>query len=163
MYQYVERDGVLTLGQEKLVDVVEAPGYVLVVAALATGSLDAKHVRIHVEIDGPDRAYPIDFTAYGLHVYGVERPANFGPYLTVYDDVNKAYAGALTPSQPIPFARRFELKLIPPAQPKEEASPLPIKYHAVYALAKIIDAEEFRRSLQELLWPMRRLGEVGAR
>jgi hypothetical protein len=160
MYQYVEKPGELRLGVEQRVDVVEAPGFLLTVAAMAWGSLDAKYVRIHVEIDGPDRAYPIDFTAKGLHDYGKERPDNFGPYLTVYDDVNKVYAGIMTPSHPIPVARRFELKLIPPSQPVEEASPLPIKYHGVYALAKIIDAEELRRSLQELLWPIRRLEEA---
>jgi hypothetical protein len=57
----------------------------------------------------------------------------------------------VTPSNPIPFSKRFEVKLIAPASPIEETTSKPIKYHATYSLAKIIDEKEFRRSLLELL------------
>jgi hypothetical protein len=162
MYQYVEKEGVLNIGGEELIDRVDAPGWVLDAALYLKGSLDAKYVRVHIEIDGPDRAFPIDFTAFGLKEFNVSTPVSFGAYLLRYDDTNKVYAGAVSPSNPIPFSRRFEVKLIAPSSPVEETTSLPIKYHATYSLAKIIDEKEFRRSLLELLWPIRILerGEI---
>jgi hypothetical protein len=154
MYQYVEKEGVLSIGGEVLVDRVEAPGWVLDTALYLKGSLDAKYVRVHIEIDGPDRAFPIDFSAIGLKEFNVSMPVGFGAYLLRYDDTNKVYVGAVTPSNPIPFSRRFEVKLIAPSSPVEETTSLPIKYHATYSLAKIIDEKEFKRSLHELLWPI---------
>jgi hypothetical protein len=153
MYQYIEKTGVLNIGEEKLIDRIDAPGWVLACAAYVSGSLDAKYVRVHIEIDGPDRAYPIDFAPYRLKALGLVSPINYGGFLTCYDDTNKIYAGAVSTSQPIPFAKRFEGKLIAPPSPIDEATPLPIEYHVAYALAKVIDEKAFRRSLQELLWP----------
>jgi hypothetical protein len=165
MYQYVEKEGVLNIGGEELVDRVEAPGWLLDAALYLKGSLDAKYVRVHIEIDGPDRAFPIDFSPFGLKEFNVSMPVGFGAYLLRYDDTydtatgkEPTYVGAVTPSNPIPFSKRFEVKLIAPSSPVEEASSKPIKYHATYSLAKIIDAREFRRSLLELLWPTHILG-----
>ena len=151
MYIHKEDVGTLTLGKEKLIDVVEAPGFVLSAAATLRGSLDAKYVRVHVEIDGPDRAYPIDFTPYGMYRLGLTVPISFGGFITVYNDTEKDYAGVISPSNPIPFSKRFEIKLIPPSQPIEETTALPISYKAFYELVKITDPEDFRRSLKEAL------------
>jgi hypothetical protein len=151
MYQYVEKDGTLKLGEEKFIDRVEAPGWALAWSAIVKGSLDGKYVRVHVEIDGPDRAFPIDFTPYGMKEFGAVSPINYGGFLTRYDDTNKVYAGAISPAHPMPFSKRLEIKLIPPTAPIEETSSLPITYKVVYILAKIIDEKAFRRSLLELL------------
>jgi len=153
MYVHKEDAGVLNLGKEQLIDTVQAPGFVLAAAATLENSLDAKYVRVHIEIDGPDRAYPIDFTPFGMYKFGLTIPINFGAFLTVYDDTNKRYAGVVSPSNPIPFSKKFEIKLIPPSQPIEESTALSINYKAVYELVKIIDVAEFKRSLQELLRP----------
>lgn len=158
MYVHKEDVGVLSLGKEKLIDTIEASGFVLAAAATLENSLDAKYVRIHIEIDGPDRAYPIDFTPYGMYKFGLTTPISFGGFLTVYDDANKRYAGVVSPTNPIPFSKKFEVKLIPPSQPVEETTALSINYKAVYELVKIIDVEEFKASLRELFTaPVRRL------
>jgi len=151
MYQYVEKTSTLTLGREATIDTVEAKGWLLTAAAFLSGSRDAKYVRIHVEIDGPDRAYPIDFSLQGLKEFGVNQPINYGAFLLRYSDEEKKYAGAITPSKPMPIAKKLEVKLIPPQAPIEETTALPISYHCAYALAKVIDEEEFKRSLRELL------------
>jgi hypothetical protein len=161
MYQYVEKTGTLNIGEEKLIDRVEAPGWALACVAYVKGSLDAKYVRVHAEIDGPDRAYPIEFTPYGLKEFGDVSPISYGGFLTRYDDANKIYAGAISPSHPMPFSKKFEVKLIAPSAPIEESDALPITYHVAYVLAKVIDEKAFRRSLLELLWPIRILEEGG--
>jgi len=157
MYQYVEKTGVLNIGEEKLLDRVEAPGWFLAAAMYMDGSLDAKYVRIHVEMDGPDKAYPIDFSAYGMKVFNLTQPLNYGAFLTRYDDTEKVYAGAISPSQPMPFSKRFDIKLIAPTAPVEETTAPPINFKVGYTLAKIVDEALFRRSLLELLWPTRML------
>ena len=157
MYQYVEKTGLLNIGEEKLLDRVEAPGWFLAASAYMKDSLDAKYVRIHVEIDGPDRAYPIDFTPYGMKEFNTTQPLNYGGFLTRYDDTEKVYVGAISPSQPMPFAKRFEIKLIAPSAPVDEKTALPINFKVVYTLAKIVDEALFRRSLLEQFWPIRML------
>lgn len=151
MYIHRVATGTLRIGEEKRIDLVEAPGLMIAVAGILSGSLDAKHVHIHVEIDGPEKAYPVDFTMYSTKYFGATLPVNWGGFLTVYDDTEKRYAGAIAPSNPIPFSRRFEIKLIPPAQPVEESEAKPISYWALYDLVKIIDIEEFKASLREIL------------
>lgn len=155
MYQYVEKTsaelGYIEVGKEKLIDVVEAPGFLLAAGLYLKGSKDAKYVRVHVEIDGPDKAYPIDFTADGLNAFGLVNPLNYGAFLTVYNDEEKVYAGALSPSQPIPFSKKFEVRLIPPSHPIEETQPLKISFHASYSLVKIIDVGMFKTSVREVL------------
>jgi hypothetical protein len=151
MYVYREPEGVLTLGQDKLLDTVDAPGFVLFFSMLVKESLDAKYVRLFIEIDGPERAYTIDASPFELKTFGLTSPTNYPAFVTVYDDVNKVYVGCVAPSQPIPFARRFLLKLVPPNNPVEESTAKPIIYKAAYALAKIDNEKEFRRSLLELL------------
>jgi hypothetical protein len=161
MYQYVEKTGILRIGEEKLIDRVDAPGWALAWSAIVKGSLDAKYVRVHAEIDGPDRAYPIDFTPYGMKEFGVVSPISYGGFLSRYDDTNKVYAGAISPTHPMPFSKRIEIKLIAPSAPIEESSALPIDYTVVYVLAKVIDEKAFRRSLLELHWPIRILEQGG--
>ena len=151
MYQYVEKSGMLRVGEERLVDRIDAPGWLLAAAARVWGSLDGKYVRVRVEIDGPDRAYPIEFSPHKLKLAGDTLPVNYGGFLTVYDDSCKAYAGAVAPSMPIPFAKRIEIKLIAPSTPVEEPTAPPINYYVAYALAKVIDEREFRQSLRSLL------------
>ena len=151
MYVHREKQGYLTLGKEEVIDVIKAPGFFLSAGGLLEESRDAKYVHIHVEIDGPDRAYPIDFMPYGLYRFGLVSPMNFGAYLTIYDDDKKQYAAALTPSHPIPFSKRFEVKLIAPPQPIEETEALPIRYHVAYEVVRITDVEEFKESVREVL------------
>jgi len=169
MYVYREPEGVLTLGQDKLLDTVDAPGFVLFFSMLVKDSLDAKYVRLFIEIDGPERAYTIDASPFELKTFGLTLPTNYPAFVTVYDDTYDpttgkvpTYVGVVAPSQPIPFARRFLLKLVPPNNPVEESTAKPITYKAAYALAKIDNEKEFRRSLLELLWPIRILerGEI---
>ena len=152
MFVHKEDVGTLTLGKEKLVDVVEAPGYVLAAAIRVSGSLDAKYVRYHIEIDGPEKAYPIDVTIYGGYLAGLTSPLNYGGFVTVYNDTEKVYAGVVSPSVPVPFSKRFEVKIIPPSQPIEETTALPITYKAYYELVKITDLEDFKQSLREVFW-----------
>jgi hypothetical protein len=150
MWQYVEKKGILKIGQEELLDTIEAPGWLMAVSGYFRNSLDGKYVRIHAEIDGPDRAFPIDFSLYGIKEFGLTMPINFGGYVTRYDDTEKIYVGGITPSLPIPFCRRFQIRLIPPSAPIEESTAVSIEYHACYILAKVIDIDEFKRSFREL-------------
>jgi hypothetical protein len=150
MWQYVEREGYLYIGKELLLDTIEAPGWLMAVSGYFKGSLDGKYVRIHVEIDGPDKAFPIDFTLEGVKEFGLTMPIPFGGYITRYDDTEKIYVGCITPSPPIPFCRRFQIRLIPPSAPVEESTAVPIQYHAAYILAKVIDVDEFMRSVHKL-------------
>lgn len=152
MYVYKEPEGLLYYGQEKVLDTVEAPGWLLFFSGRVSDNLDGKYVRLVLEIDGPEKAYTIEASAYELKEHGVVMPTNYSAYLTVYDDTNRVYAGCINPSIPMPFSRRFTLKAIPPNTPIEETVIKPIKYRAAYALVKITDVEEFKRSLQELLW-----------
>jgi hypothetical protein len=161
MYQYVDKSGTLNLGEEKVLDRLEAPGWILDMFGRVDGSKDAKYARFRIEIDGPDRAYPIVFSAYDLKLASLTVPVNHGVFLTCYDDAEKVYVGALSPSQPVPFCRRVEVKIIAPTAPVEETTALPINYRVVYTLAKIIDEKAFRRSLLELLWPIRVLEKGG--
>jgi len=160
-WQWIHReiDGVLGIGEEKEIDRVEAPGMFCAAGCLLEGSRDAKYVRLHVEFDGPERAYPIDFSAYGLKAFNLSMPISFGAYFTLYDDTSKQYAAVITPSKPMPFARRFTAKFIAPTAPTEEAEALPITYHIAYEAVKIVDVEELKASLQEVLGarPVRRL------
>jgi hypothetical protein len=153
MYQYTEIPGIINIGEEKVLGRIDAPGWLLGFAMVTVGSLDGKYVRIHVEIDGPEKAYPIDFTIYGVHEGGSVYPSNFGPFVTRYDDTNKYYAVGMTPSHPIPFSRRIEFRLITPPTPIDEKPPLPIGYKAFITLIKIIDVEAFKRSLHRLMTP----------
>jgi hypothetical protein len=72
-------------------------------------------------------------------------------YITKYDDTTMEYAGSITPSKPIPFTRSFIVKIMAPPSPKEETAPKPMNYRVVIMVAKIVDVEEFRRSVREIL------------
>jgi hypothetical protein len=151
MYVYKEFEGVLNVGEEKQLDVFFAPGYVLFLSGMVSGSKDAKYVRMVLEIDGPEKAFTIDTSPKELQEFGLNSPTNFPAFVTVFDDVAKKYAGHVAPSIPISFTRKFLLKLVAPPRPVEEASAIPIQYKVAMALVKIVDEKEFRRSLHELL------------
>ena len=153
IYHYDEKTGTTKPGgKEEIIIDVKAPGYVLVFSYLIKGSLDAKHVHIRVEMEGPDKLYALDVTPYGIYTFGVVTPISYGGFLLRYDDTEKIYTGAVSPSRPIPFTKRFVMKIVPPAQPIEETSALPIEYTGVFALIRITDTEAFKNSLRELLF-----------
>jgi len=104
-------------------------------------------VKISVEVD---RVYPIVFSAYDLKLASLIMPVNHGAFLTCYDDAEGVYVMALSTSQPIPFCRRVEIKIIAPTAPIEEEAAIPLKYRISYTLAKVIDRDEFMRSLHEI-------------
>jgi hypothetical protein len=43
------------------------------------------------------------------------------------------------------------VKIMAPPSPKEEATPKPMNYRVIITVAKIVDVEEFRRSVREIL------------
>lgn len=153
MYQYIDRSSLLNIGEEKLVERINAPGWFLGGVAILTGSMDAKYVHFRIEIDGPEKAYPTDVTPYDVHEGGSVYPVNFGMYVPRYDDTNKYYVVGMAPSHPLPFTRRIEFKLTAPATPVEEKSAIPIKYRVLVTLIKVIDVEAFKRSLQKIISP----------
>jgi hypothetical protein len=151
MYQWSDKSGILGIGEERIIERFEAPGWILDIFGRFEGSRDAKYAKIRVEIDGPDRAYPIVFSAYDLRLANLTMPINHGVFLTYYNDTEGAYVMALSTSQPVPFCRRVEIKIIAPTAPVEETTAIPLKYRIVYTIAKVIDRDEFMRSLHELL------------
>jgi hypothetical protein len=162
MYVFKEFEGALQLGVEQKLDEFVAPGFVLFLSGLVNGSRDAKFVTMRLEIDGPEKAFRIDTSPHELRVFGLTSPTNFPAFLTIFDDTAKTYAAHVAPSIPIPFTRKFLLKLVPPEKPIEEPQPIPIRFSVAMALVKIVDEEEFRRSFLELLGLPRILRGGGA-
>lgn len=148
-YHYVEKRGKLELGEEVVIDSIDYPGYLLSALASASGSLDAKHVRVRVEFRGT-ATYPIEYSAYDICNFGLLGSADFAVRITVYDDVNKRYAGIVDPKQPMPIPGGFTVKLIPPAFPIEEPDATAIDYYATYSMVKITNIEEFRYSIAKV-------------
>jgi len=116
-----------------------------------SGSRDAKYVHIHVELDSPTATFPIDFTPAGAYAFGSTMPISFGGFISRWDDENKCYTGSIVPARPTPFAHSFEIKLIPPSEPKEETTSLDINYHIALVLIHIYSKKTFTDSLNKVM------------
>ncbi len=141
--------GILNYGESQELLNLSYPGFLLFGAARLWNSLDAKHVDIKVTFDYPEEAYSIEFSASGLYAFGDVRPINIGVYLEIYDDTNKVYSAAITPSIPLPYKSNIKVELIAPPSPIEDNSP--IYYIVEYGMVGIVNVSEFKQSLQELL------------
>jgi hypothetical protein len=159
MYHYSDIPGTLSYGDTRELARIEAPGWFLGFAGHVSGSRDAKYVRVRVEMDGPEKVFPVELSPSDVFTFGWTMPHNFGAYVTRYDDSTMEYAGSITPSKPIPFTRSFVVKIMAPPSPKEEATPKPMNYRVIITVAKIVDVEEFRRSVWEILSPTVKLQE----
>jgi hypothetical protein len=151
MYHAVDVQGILNYGDTRELARIEAPGWFLGFAGYASGSRDAKYIRVRVEMDGPEKVFPIELSPFEVHTLGWTMPHNFGAYITRYDDSTAEYAGSITPCKPIPFTRSFVVKIIAPPNLREETAPKPMNYRILMTVAKIVDVEEFKRSVREVL------------
>ena len=148
----MRKTGKIKVGQsQKLLDETTGRGFILYAAAGMSGSLDAKHFKFNIEVDGPGRAFAIVGDYAFLNTYGYLVPIPYGIVLTKFSDDEKIYNAVTTFSRPTPFTRRVRAFIIPPSEPVEEATVTEIDYSVTIGLVRIEDIDTFIKSVRYVL------------
>ena len=134
---------VVQAGQDYVIDEIsEVNGWIWI----ASGEVDYPYCQLLVTYhDARGRKNTVDMRPYGPYHAGMMFPSAFGLTAGVYDQDEERYVVNLMPVNPIPYKGYLRVSLKAP--PTSNVTLL--AYH--HAVIEIVDEEEFKKSLREVL------------